>query len=168
MGPRGLIPSIRGLVDCVPFGTQGSRPQGGRRGERAGARCRSRGILSELNESPLTIPKKNSGRDFDFPPRPTLKRPKERPAGLSFGNLSGVTGDFYYGGRWDGGRRMGAGCPLSFRGPCLTKDECEDGSVVLAPALGGYCPPGDGGRHAESSCPTGDEGTKVAAKVVVF
>ena len=86
-----------------------------------------------------------------------LKRPKERPAGLSFGNLSGVTGDFYYGGRWDGGRRMGAGYPLSFRGPCLTKDECEDGSVVLAPALGGYCPPGDGGRHAESSCPT-DEG----------
>ena len=53
-----------------------------------------------MKEFPLTIPKKNSGRDFDFPPRPTLKRPKERPAGLSFGNLSGVDG-----GRWDGRRR---------------------------------------------------------------
>ena len=57
-------------------------------------------ILSELKEYTPRPPKKNSGRDFDFPPRPTLKRPKERPAGLSFGNLSGVDG-----GRWDGRRR---------------------------------------------------------------
>ena len=47
-------------------------------------------ILSELKEYTPRPPKKNSGRDFDFPPRPTLKRPKERPAGLSFGILSGV------------------------------------------------------------------------------
>ena len=34
-------------------------------------------ILSELKEYTPRPPKKNSGRDFDFPPRPTLKRPKE-------------------------------------------------------------------------------------------
>ena len=115
MGPRGLIPSIRGLVDCVPFGMRGSRPQGGRRGERAGARCRSRGILSELKESPLTIPKKNSGRDFDFPPRPTLKRPKERPAGLSFGNLSGGYGGFLLRGTLGRGTKDGSGVPAVFQ-----------------------------------------------------
>ena len=34
-------------------------------------------ILSELKEYTPRPPKKNSGRDFDFPPRPSLKRPKE-------------------------------------------------------------------------------------------
>ena len=36
-------------------------------------------ILSELKEYTPRPPKKNSGRDFDFPPRPSLKRPKEGP-----------------------------------------------------------------------------------------
>ena len=146
MGPRGLIPSIRGLVDCVPFGTRGSRPQGGRRGERAGARCRSRGILSELKESPLTIPKKNSGRDFDFPPRPTLKRPKERPAGLSFGNLSEVYGGFVTGdvGTGDGSPKRGV--LRRFRCFRLVGDEVIEGLVVLAGDWVGEGPAGDGGR----------------------
>ena len=47
-------------------------------------------ILSELKEYTPRPPKKNSGRDFDFPPRPSLKRPKEGPAGPSFGNHPGV------------------------------------------------------------------------------
>ena len=34
-------------------------------------------ILFKLKEYTPRPPKKNSGRDFDFPPRPTLKRPKE-------------------------------------------------------------------------------------------
>ena len=34
-------------------------------------------ILSEWKEYTPRPPKKNSGRDFDFPPRPSLKRPKE-------------------------------------------------------------------------------------------
>ena len=42
-------------------GRGGCRALRARCGERARARCRSRGILSELKESPLTIPKKNSG-----------------------------------------------------------------------------------------------------------
>ena len=68
-------------------------------------------ILFKSKEYPLALPKKNSWRDFDFPPRPTLKRPKERPAGLSFGNLlgvdggTGVTGDV---GTGDGGLGRGA------------------------------------------------------------
>ena len=64
-----------------------------------------------MKESPLTIPKKNSGRDFDFPPRPSLKRPKEglRPflwkpsRGMDRG--AGFTGD---GGTGDGSPERGA------------------------------------------------------------
>ena len=60
-----------------------------------------------------------------FPLTTPLKRPKERPAGLSFGNLLG------------GGRGMGAGCLRSFRGFRLAADEIEEGLVVLASTLGG-------------------------------
>ena len=85
-----------------------------------------------MKESPLTIPKKNSGRDFDFPPRPTLKRPKERPAGLSFGILFRGYGGFVTEGRWDGGRRIGAGYLRSFRTIGHVEDEIGEGMVVLA------------------------------------
>ena len=78
-------------------------------------------ILSELKESPLTIPKKNSGRDFDFPPRPSLKRPKEGPqpflwkpswgCGRFSGDGRGRFAARDYGGRWDGGRKMKALVP---------------------------------------------------------
>ena len=67
-------------------------------------------ILSELKEYTPRPPKKNSGRDFDFPPRPSLKRPKEGPAGPSFGNHPGVGRGC---GFWDiFGRTVGGGlCP---------------------------------------------------------
>ena len=89
-----------------------------------------------MKESPLTIPKKNSGRDFDFPPRPTLKRPKERPAGLSFGILSGgfFTGDV---GTGDRGRGSGVGWLRRFRAFRLVGDEVEESLVVLAEGLVG-------------------------------
>ena len=78
-----------------------------------------------MKESPLTIPKKNSGRDFDFPPRPSLKRPKEGPrpflwkpswglwgscggrGTIGRGRAAGVVGP--YGGE---GRGMGVGCAV--------------------------------------------------------
>ena len=78
-----------------------------------------------------------------------LKRPKERPAGLSFGNLLGVgrraglRGTVGRGTRDGGGVRVG-----SFRGFRLGGDEVEESLVVLAPGLGGWGPAGDGGRHA--------------------
>ncbi|MDY4965305.1 MAG: hypothetical protein SO100_02980, partial [Dysosmobacter sp.] len=54
-------------------------------------------ILFKSKEYPLALPKKNSGRDFDFPPRPTLKRPKG--ASAPFGNPCSETdgGVFYVG-----------------------------------------------------------------------
>ena len=76
-----------------------------------------------------------------------LKRPKERPAGLSFGNLLGVgrraglRGTVGRGTRDGGGVRVG-----SFRGFRLGGDEVEESLVVLAPGLGGWGPAGDGGR----------------------
>ena len=55
-----------------------------------------------------------------------------------------VTGDFRetgagtslraYGGRWDRGRRPGAGCLRSFGAPSLAGDEGDGGSVDLEPA----------------------------------
>ena len=94
-------------------------------------------ILSELKEYTPRPPKKNSGRDFDFPPRPTLKRPKGAKA--PFGNpCSETDGGVFL--RWDGGRerrRSKAGCVRSFRAFCLVGDEVGEGLVVLAPTLGG-------------------------------
>ena len=61
-------------------------------------------ILFKSKEYPLALLKKDSRGDFVFPPGTPLKRPKERPAGLSFGNLlGGGRGNGGYGGRWDGG-----------------------------------------------------------------
>ena len=67
-------------VPGKPGGFEPPAPSGRERGKRAKAR--------------LTIPKKNSGRDFNFPPRPSLKRPKEglRPSPLE--TILGGTGDF--------------------------------------------------------------------------
>ena len=69
-------------------------------------------ILFKSKEYPLALLKKDSRGDFVFPPGTPLKRPKERPAGLSFGNLlggwtggTGVTGDV---GTGDGGPGRGA------------------------------------------------------------
>ena len=62
-------------------------PSGRERGERAGERCRSRGILFELKESPLTIPKKNSGGVSIPPPDPSYDQRKG--FGPSFGNHPG-------------------------------------------------------------------------------
>ena len=77
-------------------------PSGRERGERARARCRSRGILSELKESPLTIPKKNSGGVSIPPPDPSYDQRKG--FGPSFGNHPGV----YGGVARDGGRERHA------------------------------------------------------------
>ena len=54
-------------------------------------------ILFKSKEYPLALPKKDSRGDFVFPPGTPLKRPKERPAGLSFGILSGGRETFFTG-----------------------------------------------------------------------
>ena len=92
-------------------------------------------ILSELKESPLTIPKKNSGRDFDFPPRPSLKRPKEglRPflwkpsRGYGGFRKTGADASLCAYGR----RKMDALVPAVIPGPCLVEDEGNDSLVDL-------------------------------------
>ena len=71
-------------------------------------------ILFKSKEYPLALPKKDSRGDFDFPPRPTLKRPKERPAGLSFGILSGLDGGAGFTG--DGGTGDGGGVVAVIQG----------------------------------------------------
>ena len=77
-------------------------------------------ILSELKEYTPRPPKKNSGRDFDFPPRPSLKRPKGAKA--PFGNpCSETDGGVFL--RWDRGRRMRAGCLRSCRVFWVAGDE---------------------------------------------
>ena len=70
---------------------EAARTAGRERGERARARYRSREILSELKESPLTIPKKNSGGVSIPPPDPSYDQRKG--FGPSFGNFPGVTGN---------------------------------------------------------------------------
>ena len=77
-GPAGLAPDGAGWA--APCG--GGEPPmkiGGLRED----------ILFKSKEYPLALPKKESRGDFVFPPGTPLKRPKERPAGLSFGNLLG-------------------------------------------------------------------------------
>ena len=146
----GLDSSIRGLV---------GRPRWGRRAADEGRRL-ARGYSFQIKRiSPRASQERLSGGISISPLTTPLKRPKERPAGLSFGNLSG-------GGREDllrgtVGRRFGAGCVGSFRGFRLGGDEGIGGLVVLAPGLGGWGPcggrgTGDGGRGTPgSSCPTG-------------
>ena len=56
-------------------------------------------ILFKSKEYPLALLKKDSRGDFVFPPGTPLKRPKERPAGLSFGILSEGKGIFVTGTR---------------------------------------------------------------------
>ena len=68
--------SGEGLVGRVPFGTRGSRPHGGRRGERARARCRSREDSFRIERIPLDNPEEKFWGRFDSAPRPLL-RPKE-------------------------------------------------------------------------------------------
>ena len=77
-------------------------------------------ILFKSKEYPLALPKKDSRGDFVFPPGTPLKRPKERPAGLSFGILSGVDGGFVTGDVGTGGRKSKAGCFAPIQGilPC--------------------------------------------------
>ena len=96
-------------------------------------------ILFKSKEYPLALPKKDSRGDFDFPPRPTLKRPKERPAGLSFGILSGGRETFFTGdvGTGDRGRGSGVGWLRRFRAFRLVGDEVEESLVVLAEGLVG-------------------------------
>ena len=79
-------------------------------------------ILFESKEYTPRPPKKDSGRDFDFPPRPSLKRPKEGPAGPSFGNHPGDGRGCGYGGITLGafGRTVGAASvPPRGRGFCV-------------------------------------------------
>ena len=106
----------------------------------------SEGLLFKSKEYPLALPKKDSRGDFVFPPGTPLKRPKERPAGLSFGILSGGgREDGFTGDVGTGDEGMGAGCLRAFRGPCFLGDEVEESLVVLALGLGGYCPAGGRG-----------------------
>ena len=52
-------------------------------------------ILFKSKEYPLALPKKDSRGDFVCPPGTPLKRPTERPAGLSFGRFKeGLGGKF--------------------------------------------------------------------------
>ena len=88
-----------------------------------------------MKESPLTILKKNSGGVSIPPPDPSYDQRKGR--GPSFGNHPEEYGGFRYEGRWDGGRRMGAGGLRGFGGPCFGGDEVGECLVVLVPGLGG-------------------------------
>ena len=130
-------------------------------------------ILFELKEYTPSPPKKNSGRDFDFPPRPSLKRPKERPAGLSFGNLSGVVGEASagaslraYGRRWDGGTKDQSGVPAVLHEslPYEGRGWGRPGSSGTGPGV--VIPRRPAGPTRESvPCPTGDvqEGTEASS-----
>ena len=102
-------------------------------------------ILFESKEYPLALPKKDcQGGISNFPPDDPLETTKGRAAALPLETIPEFTGDFRetgagtslraYGGRWDRGRRPGAGCLRSFGAPCLAGDEGDGGSVDLEPA----------------------------------
>ena len=57
----------------------------------------------------------------------------------------GVDERICYGGRWDGGREMGAGCVGTFRTIGRVEDEVGEGMVVLAGDWEVEGPAGDGG-----------------------
>ena len=121
-------------------------PSGRERGERAGARCRSRGILCQIKRIPLDNPEEKFWEGFRFPSQTHLETTKGRAAALPLETIpGGGQGSGVYGGRWDGGRESGAGCLRSFRAFCLVGDEVGEGLVVLAPTLGGWGPAGGRG-----------------------
>ena len=86
-----------------------------------------------MKESPLTIPKKNSGGVSIPPPAPSYDQRKG--CGPSFGNQPEGYGEFRL--RRTLGRGMGAGRLRAFRAFRLEGDEVGEGLVVLAPGLGG-------------------------------
>ena len=51
-------------------------------------------ILFESKEYPLALPKKDSGRDFEFPSQTLLETTKGRAAALPLETIPGGTGDF--------------------------------------------------------------------------
>ena len=131
-------------------------PSGRERGERAGARCRSRGILCQIKRIPLDNPEEKFWEGFRFPSQTLLETTKGRAAALPLETIPGDgQGSGVYGGRWDGGRESGAGCLRRFRAFCLVGDEVGEGLVVLAPTLGGWGPAGDGGAARRVVVPYG-------------
>ena len=125
-------------------------------------------ILFESKEYPLALPKKDSGRDFEFPSQTLLETTKGRAAALPLETSPKGTGELKrtgagaslraYGGRWDEGQRPGAGCLRSFGAPCLAGGEGDDGSVDLEPALLGYSDDraGQGSLVQRELSPSGD------------
>ena len=86
------LPSSEGWVDRPLWGRRElpGKP-GGLRGE----------ILFQSKESPLALPKKDSGGVSIPPPDPSYDQRKG--CGPSFGNHPEEYGGFRYEGRWDGG-----------------------------------------------------------------
>ena len=133
----GRVPRHEACGPCPFRGVESRR--------RRSAAC-ERIFFSNQKNIPSRFPRKIVRGDFDFPPDNPLETTKGRAAALPLETILEFTGDFRetgagtslraYGGRWDGGRRPGAGCLRSFGAPCLAGDEGDGGSVDLEPALG--------------------------------
>ena len=133
--------SIRGLV---------GRPHRGRGAADEGRRL-ARGYSFQIKRiSPRASQERLSGGISCFPPDNPLETTKGRASALPLETIPKGTEDFHC-----EGRGMGAGRSRRFRAFRLVGGEVGESLVVLAPGLGGWGPAGDGGRHAESSSPTG-------------
>ena len=105
-------------------------------------------ILFKSKEYPLALPKKDSRGDFVFPPGTPLKRPKERPAGLSFGILSGV-GRGIFGTKDVGtGTGDGGGVVAAIQGVLPCGGRSWGGLGSSGAGIGWLRPRGGRGRHA--------------------
>ena len=122
----------------------GPRPERGVESRRRRSAACERIFFSNQKNIPSRFPRKIVRGDFDFPPDNPLETTKGRASALPLETILEFTGDFRetgagtslraYGGRWDRGRRPGAGCLRSFGAPCLAGDEGDGGSVDLEPA----------------------------------
>ena len=123
-----------------------------------------KGDSFQIKRISLDNPEEKFWGRFDSAPRPLL-RPKERPAGLSFGNLlgvdggMGVTGDV---GTGDGGLGRGAwGDSGDF---ALWGTRLGEGLVVLAGESGGWGPRGGRKTKDEGSARRGRRALRVVAE----
>ena len=121
--------SIAGLVGASHSGREETA-------RTAGGAASGRGPLPVKGDSfrieriPLDNPEEKFWGRFDSAPRPLL-RPKERPAGLSFGNLSEVDGGFVTGDVGTGSRTGDADChvasllAMTFLNLCHSEEACK-------------------------------------------